>query len=41
MGAGASKSPIDITAKTLDARRITQEIFRFMITQMKFEEFLS
>ena len=41
MGAGASKSPIDIASKTIQSRRIVQDIFRFMITQMKFEEYLS
>jgi hypothetical protein len=41
MGAGASKAPPDITAKSLEAKRITQEIFRFMVTQMKFEEYLA
>jgi hypothetical protein len=41
MGAGASKAPPDITAKSLEAKRIAQEIFRFMISQMKFEEYLT
>jgi len=39
MGAGSSKAPPDLS-KTTDAKRITQEIFRFMITQMNFEEYL-
>ena len=41
MGAGASKAPPDITAKSLEAKRIAQEIFRFMVSQMKFEEYLT
>lgn len=41
MGAGASKAPPDITAKSLEAKRVAQEIFRFMISQMKFEEYLT
>ena len=41
MGAGASKAPPDITAKSLEAKRIAQEIFRFLISQMKFEEYLT
>lgn len=41
MGAGASKAPPDITAKSLEAKRIVQEIFRFMVSQMKFEENLA
>lgn len=41
MGAGASKSPIDIASKTINQKQITQEIFRYMITQMKFSEYLS
>ena len=40
MGAGSSKAPPDLS-KTTDAKRITQEIFRYMITQMNFEEYLS
>lgn len=41
MGAGASKAPPDITAKSLEAKRIAQELFRFMVSEMKFEEYLS
>lgn len=41
MGAGASKAPPDITVKSLEAKNIAQEIFRFMINQMKFEEYLT
>jgi hypothetical protein len=42
MGAGAStsKAPPDITAKSLEAKRVAQEIFRFMMSEMKFEEYL-
>ena len=41
MGAGASKAPPDITAKSLEAKRVAQEIFRFMVSEMKFEEYLA
>ncbi len=40
MGAGSSKAPPDLS-KLKDARRIAQEIFRYMITQMNIEEFLT
>ena len=40
MGAGSSKAPPDLS-KTTDAKRITQDIFRYMITQMNFEEYLT
>jgi hypothetical protein len=40
MGAGSSKAPPDLS-KIRDAQRMTQEIFRYMVTQMNIEEYLA